>query len=1018
MRIRNYPYRSHSYIFNRYLLSVKLLPVCYNILATVSRWGYCVVLTMENTIHIRGARQHNLKNVNLDIPKNKLVVFTGVSGSGKSSMAFDTIFAEGQRRYVESLSTYARQFLGVMEKPDVDVIEGLSPSISIDQKTSSRNPRSTVGTVTEIYDYLRLLFARIGHPHCPVCGREIANQSLDEIVSSILALINKTVKDNNKIRFLILSPLVVDRKGEFSSLFTNLKAQGFRYVRVDRVIMDLSNDFVLIKTNKHSIDVVIDRISLSNKDLKSEGYVKNLESRISQSVEQALKLSQGLVIVAEVKDKSLEMPEFPVDLVDHLFSEKFSCPVDNIQLPEIEPRTFSFNSPQGACDNCHGIGKVLKIDPNLVLSSDISITEGGILPFANIFEHDTWYARLILQVCSENGINPRVPIKNLTKQQIDLLMSGSDEREYKVEGTNRFGRTTYIYESFQGVLKELEKRHSETESDWVRAEIEKYMIETICSMCDGKRLKKEALNITINNLSIADVVEKTTIEAQEWIKNISNAANILTDKEKNIGNLIIKEIQARINFLTSVGLEYLTLNRSAGSLAGGEAQRIRLASQIGSGLTGVLYVLDEPTIGLHPRDNQRLIDTLQKLKELGNTVVVVEHDEETIRQADHIVDFGPGAGKDGGYLVAQGSLRDIEDNPTSITGRFLSGKRKIDVSQIQGQLDLPEKKLTIFGCNMFNLKNIDVSYPLSKLVVITGVSGSGKSTLLVETTYQALNSKLNKAYISQNAGYRKIEGVENIDRVILIDQSPIGRTPRSNPATYTKVFDVIRDVFAATREARASGFKKGYFSFNVKGGRCEACEGQGQIKIEMQFMSDLWITCEVCHGKRYNSQILDIHFKGKNISQILSLSVKEAIEFFHSNPHILSKLTTLDEVGLGYIELGQPATTLSGGEAQRVKLASELTKKATGKTVYILDEPTTGLHFADVEQLLKVLKILVSRGNSVFIIEHNLDVIKNADWIIDLGPEGGGNGGYIVAEGNPREVSKSKKSYTGMYLAR
>ena len=941
---------------------------------------------MDGQIRVRGARQHNLKNVNLDIPKNKFICFTGVSGSGKSSMAFDTIYAEGQRRYVESLSTYARQFLGIMEKPDVDLIEGLSPSISIDQKISSRNPRSTVGTVTEIYDYLRLLFARIGHPHCPICGREISTQTLDEIVTSITSLIDKTTNERKNFRFLILSPLVVDRKGEFSSLFTNLKAQGYRYVRLDKQIKDLTEDFVLIKTNKHSIEVVIDRISLSNKDIKNEGFAKNLKSRISQSVELTLKLSQGLVIISEIMDKALEMPEFPKDMVDHLYSEKFSCPVDNIQLPEIEPRTFSFNSPHGACEVCHGIGKILKIDPSLILSPDISITEGGILPFANIFEHDTWYARLILQVSNEHGINPRIPIRNLSKEQIDLLFDGTGDKEYKVEGTNRFGRITYIYEKFMGILKELERRHSETESDWVRAEVEKYMVETTCPSCNGKRLKKEALNITIDKLSIANVVDKTIKEVEAWIKKVSTTPAILNEKEKNIGSLIIKEVETRINFLTSVGLDYLTLDRSAGSLAGGEAQRIRLASQIGSGLTGVLYVLDEPTIGLHPKDNQKLINTLKKLRDLGNSVVVVEHDEETIRQSDHVVDFGPGAGKDGGYVVAQGTVADIIKKKSSITGKFLSGKRKIDIPSVQQNLNIEENMLTIYGCNKFNLKDIDVTFPLSKLVVITGVSGSGKSTLLVETAYQAITKELHKFYRGQMLSYQKLEGVEHIDRVILIDQSPIGRTPRSNPATYTKVFDHIRDVFALTREARASGFNKGYFSFNVKGGRCEACEGQGQIKIEMQFMSDIWITCEVCKGARYNSQILDIHYKGKNISKILELSVSEAIEFFHSHPQILSKLNTLEEVGLGYIELGQPATTLSGGEAQRVKLASELTKKATGKTVYILDEPTTGLHFADVEKLLKVLRILVSRGNSVFIIEHNLDVIKNADWVIDLGP--------------------------------
>jgi len=985
-------------------------------ITTVSRWGRCVVdNNMQDKIEIRGARQHNLKNVDLDIPKNKLVTFTGVSGSGKSSMAFDTIYAEGQRRYVESLSTYARQFLGIMEKPDLDSITGLSPAISIDQKTTSRNPRSTVGTVTEIYDYLRLLFARIGHPHCPECGREISTQSLDEIVSAIINLIITSLKRNKTFRFLILSHMVKDRKGEFSSLFNNLKAQGFKYVRVDGQIKETSENFVLIKTNKHTIEAVIDRISLSSSDIKVPIFIKNLETRISQSAEQALKLSEGLIVVAEILDKTLALPEFPKEFTDHLFSEKFACPFDNIQLPEIEPRSFSFNSPHGACDGCHGIGKILKINQNLLFSYDISIKEGGILPFANIFEHDTWYSRLLLKVCQENSINPQTPMRNLPKESINLLLEGTGEKEYKVEGTNRFGKLTYIYENFTGVIYELEKRHRDSESEWVKAEIEKYMTETLCPKCDGKRLKKESLGVTIAGLSIADVAGLTIEESQNFVKSLYDS-NKLSEKEKEISKLIIKEIDDRITFLTNVGLEYLTLNRSAGTLAGGEAQRIRLASQIGSGLTGVLYVLDEPTIGLHPKDNQRLISTLKDLRDMGNSVVVVEHDEETIRESDYIVDFGPGAGKEGGEVVAQGTLEDIIENKKSITGQFLKGVRKINPGNIPLQFELGEKSLKIFGCDRFNLKNIDVSFPLGKLVAITGVSGSGKSTLLVETLYPALLSELQNTIQNEILGYKKIEGTENLDKVILIDQSPIGRTPRSNPATYTKMFDLIRDIFADTREAKSQGFKKGHFSFNVKGGRCEACEGQGRIKIEMQFMSDIWITCEVCKGTRYNSQTLDVHYKGKNISQILDMSVKDAIEFFHTHPQVVAKLETLKEVGLSYIELGQPATTLSGGEAQRVKLATELSKKATGRTIYILDEPTTGLHFADVEKLLQVLKLLVSKGNSVFIIEHNLDVIKNADWILDLGPGGGDNGGQIVAQGTPDEVRRNKKSYTGMYI--
>lgn len=979
----------------------------------------------SDIIRVRGARQHNLKNIDVDIPKNKLVVFTGVSGSGKSSLAHDTIYAEGQRRYVESLSSYARQFLGIMEKPDVDLIEGLSPSISIDQKTTSKNPRSTVGTITEIYDYLRLLYARVGHPHCPVCGREISRQTLDQIVEEHMELIEAISKTKKQARFLILSPVVRDKKGEFTALFDNLLAKGYKKVRIDGYIKDLSGDLVLIKTNKHTIDVIVDKLTINSKDLKNNIYKGNIKGRLADSIGQALKLSEGLVILTEILDKTFEMPEYPKKFTDHLFSERFSCPVDNIQIPEIEPRTFSFNSPHGACPTCNGIGKILKIEPNLIFAPEISITEGGILPFKNIFDHDTWYSRLILRVCEEKNIDPHTSIANLTQDKIDILLNGTGLHEYRVDGTNRFGSETSIYETFPGIVSELERKHSSTDSDWIRAEIEKYMKEKVCPECGGARLKKEALSVTIEALSIAEVSSYTITEGLNWFKSLQDADSPLSQREISIGALILKEIVTRLNFLASVGIEYLTLERPSASLSGGEAQRIRLASQIGSGLSGVLYVLDEPTIGLHQKDNQKLIDTLKKLRDLGNTIIVVEHDAEMIKQADYVVDFGPGAGKLGGELVALGTPFAISKNVKSLTGQYLSGKRRVEVGN--GKLEArkgsakldkiyPTHSLKILGCQQFNLKNIDVTFPLGKLVAITGVSGSGKSTLLVETLYPALMLELSRFKNRDVGAFRRLEGQDWVDKVILIDQSPIGRTPRSNPATYTKLFDPIRDVFASTREARSAGFKKGRFSFNVRDGRCEACEGQGQNKIEMQFMSDIWVTCEVCKGMRYNAQTLEVSYRGKNISEVLNLTVSEAKEFFHSHPLILNKLDTLTAVGLGYIELGQSATTLSGGEAQRVKLSSELSKKASGKTVYILDEPTTGLHFADVEKLLSVLKILVLKGNSVFIIEHNLDVIRNCDWIIDLGPEGGENGGDIVAQGTVSDVKKLKSSYTGQFL--
>jgi excinuclease ABC subunit A len=971
---------------------------------------------MENCIKIRGARQHNLKNIDLDIPKDKLVVLTGVSGSGKSSLAFDTLYAEGQRRYVESLSSYARQFLGVMEKPDVDSIEGLSPAISIDQKTTSHNPRSTVGTVTEIYDYIRLLFARIGHPHCPTCGREISHQTLDQIVDQATKLIDDTIRTDKKAWFLILSPVVQDRKGEFSQLFDNLKSKGYRQVRIDGFIHDLSEDLILIKTNKHTIEAVVDRMSVNADKSRGPTSRQEMKLRLADSIQQGLNLSEGLIIFAQVLDKEFSMPEAPKNFSDHLFSERFACPIDNISLPEIEPRTFSFNSPQGACPTCTGLGKILKAEPDLIFSEELSIMEGGVLPFSNMFEHETWYGRIFKQMCADEKIDMHKAIKDLGEKEKEILLRGTGDKLYKVYGTNRFGKETFIWHKFEGCIPELERRYVESESDWVREEIKKYMREKICPDCQGARLKKEALSITIDGLSIADVTAFSIVKSISWVQSLSES-QVTNAREKEIAKLIIKETTGRLKFLLSVGLEYLTLNRVAGSLSGGEAQRIRLASQIGSGLTGVLYVLDEPTIGLHPRDDQKLIDTLKKLRDLGNTVVVVEHDATMMKQSDWITDFGPGAGKNGGEVIAVGTPDQIMNDPKSITGKYLSGKKKIQLNTTAtNRNESTANNLTIFGCNKYNLKNIDVKFPLGKLVSITGVSGSGKSTLLVDTLYPGLQKEFNPSYRGETGGYKRIEGLENIDKAILIDQSPIGRTPRSNPATYTGLFDPIRDVFTSMRESKTLGFKKGRFSFNVRGGRCEACEGQGQIKIEMQFMSDIWVTCDVCHGKRYNTQTLEVTYRGKNIAEVLGLTVDDALEFFHAHPQIEQKLETLSLVGLGYMELGQPATTLSGGEAQRVKLATELSRRATGKTVYILDEPTTGLHFADVERLLRVLKLLVQKGNSVFVIEHNLDVVRNSDWVIDLGPEGGDGGGELIAVGKPTEISKIKSSYTGQYL--
>ncbi len=959
---------------------------------------------MPEKIIIKGARVHNLKNITVDIPKNKLVVFTGISGSGKSSLAFDTIYAEGQRRYVESLASYARQFLGIMDKPDVDTIEGLSPAISIDQKSTSHNPRSTVGTITEIYDYLRLLFARIGHPHCPICGREISHKSLDQIVDEIQRLAK--AKSRIKTRILLLAPVVRDRKGEFKELFSDIAKRGYHYLRIDGQVKSLDEDFVLIKTNKHSIDVVVDRLTLPAE-----------KSRLSQSTEAALRLADGTVIATEIQDKTFEIPEYPTKLTDHLYSEKFACPVDNISLAEIEPRTFSFNSPHGACGTCNGLGTVRKVDRDLVINPNLSIEEGAILPWARIVQSDTWQWRVLETVAKDNDIALDVPFGLLSQKAKELILLGDETKFYRVTGPNRFGKIVSWDTAFEGVVANLERKYNSTESDYVRSEIEKFMQIDTCSKCNGSRLKPEALSITIDKNSIAEISMLSISELTAWLRITANGnSKMLSEREKIIAKPILKELISRVQFLIDVGLDYLTIDRSANTLAGGEAQRIRLASQIGSGLSGVLYVLDEPSIGLHQRDNRRLITTLKRLRDLKNTVIVVEHDREMILSADEILDFGPGAGDHGGRIIAKGTPLQLMKNSLSLTGKYLSGKRQI---KIQGEKTLEKfesnNKIVLKGAKEHNLKNITVEFPLGKFICITGVSGSGKSTLVHDILYKALASKLYRTREKAGA-FEDIEGHENIDKAILIDQSPIGRTPRSNPATYTGTFTFVRELFAQTTDARIRGYKPGRFSFNVKGGRCEACEGEGQVKIEMQFLPDVYVDCEVCSGKRYNEEALEIHYRGKNIAEVLNMTVEEALSFFENIPQIKQKLQTIYDVGLGYIRLGQPAPTLSGGEAQRVKLATELSKRSTGKTLYILDEPTTGLHFADIERLLLILRRLVDLGNTVVIIEHNMDVIKNTDWIIDLGPEGGTDGGKIVATGTPYQLSQVAVSHTGQYL--
>ena len=941
-----------------------------------------------DAIFVKGAREHNLKNIDVVIPRDKLVVITGVSGSGKSSLAFDTIYAEGQRRYVESLSAYARQFLGQMEKPDVDYIEGLSPAVSIDQKGPSRNPRSIVGTVTEIYDYLRLLFARVGHPHCPKCGREISRQTVQQIVDSILALPQGS-------RIMIMAPLVRDRKGEHQAIFEDLRKAGYVRVRVDGRIYDLSEEFQLDKNKKHSIEAVVDRLLI---DEATE------TSRIADSVETALKLGAGVVLVSIVDGEEL------------LFSEHFACVHCGVSLGEMAPRTFSFNSPHGACPDCTGLGNKLEIDPDLgIPNKELTLAEGAIQPWARSGSISTWYESMVAAVARRHGFSVNVPVKNLSQEHLKALLYGNGGG-VMVRYRDHHGRIREYYSGFEGVIPNLERRYRETESDYTRAEIERYMSSYPCPTCQGKRLKPESLAVTINGKNIIEVTSMSVTEALGWVQAISGEKTgqpRLSPRELTIARQILKEIRARLGFLIDIGLDYLTLDRRSATLSGGEAQRIRLATQIGSGLMGVLYICDEPTVGLHAADNYRLIATLKRLRDLGNTIIIVEHDEAMMRAADHIIDMGPGAGEHGGEIVTTGSIDDIMTHPDSVTGQYLSGRKEIPLPRKRRPGS--GKELIIKGARQNNLKNIDVHIPLGMFVCITGVSGSGKSTLIDEILYKKLAQVFYKAK-DRPGECDGILGLEYIDKVVNIDQSPIGRTPRSNPATYTTTFTPIRELFAQVPEARMRGYPPGRFSFNVKGGRCEACEGQGYIQIEMQFLPDVTVACELCKGKRYNREALEIRFKGKNIAEVLEMSVEEALDFLQHFPKVKSKLQTLYDVGLGYIKLGQPATTLSGGEAQRVKLATELSRRSTGKTLYILDEPTTGLSFHDVAALLKVLQRLVESGNTVVIIEHHLDVIKNADYIIDLGPGAGDRGGYVIARGTPEEIAQKDGCLTGQYL--
>jgi excinuclease ABC subunit A len=932
----------------------------------------------KSAIVVKGAREHNLKNIDVEIPRDRLVVITGLSGSGKSSLAFDTIYAEGQRRYVESLSAYARQFLGQMDKPDVDRIEGLSPAISIDQRTTSRNPRSTVGTVTEIYDYLRLLFARIGVPHCPQCGRVITQQTVEQIVDQILRLPQDT-------RVQILAPVVKDRKGEYRRVFDEIRREGFARVRVDGEVRDVSGSIELDRYKTHRIEIVVDRVVLRS----------GIESRLADSVEIALKHGEGIVVVDPIGHKEL------------VFSERLACPECGVSFEELTPRMFSFNSPYGACEECTGLGGTRNVDPDLVLDLSRSINQGGILPWGNP-QSTTYYSGLLHAISEPRSIDLDASLGDLTDDQRRILLYGSGDRLYRVRYRDSRGRTREWQTRFEGIVNNLERRYRETQSDYAREEIEKFMSWRECPRCRGARLKPEVLAVTVSGRSIVEVTRLSVKECLSYFESID-----LTEKEQIIARQVLKEIRERLSFLINVGLDYLSLDRSAGTLSGGEAQRIRLATQIGSSLVGVLYILDEPSIGLHPRDNGRLIATLKGLRDLGNTVIVVEHDQETILSADHVIDIGPGAGEDGGRVVYSGPVDGIMQCEDSVTAQYLSGRRSVPVPEVRRECN--GKHLVVKGASEHNLKSIDVAFPLGVFTVVTGVSGSGKSTLVNEILYKALANRLNRA--ATKAGrHTDIVGTDFLDKVINIDQAPIGRTPRSNPATYTGVFDPVRELFSLTPEARARGYAPGRFSFNVKGGRCEACRGDGMIKIEMHFLPDVYVPCEVCKGKRYNRETLEIKFRGKTIADVLDMTVSEALKFFKNIPRVRRKLQVLDDVGLGYMRLGQPATTLSGGEAQRIKLSSELSKRSTGRTLYILDEPTTGLHFADVHRLLDVLNRLVDAGNTVIVIEHNLDVIKSADYVIDLGPEGGDEGGRVVATGTPEELSGLENTYTGIYL--
>ncbi|MGZ6389279.1 MAG: excinuclease ABC subunit UvrA [Ktedonobacterales bacterium] len=1031
----------------------------------------------QDRIAVRGAREHNLKNIDVVIPRDKLVVITGLSGSGKSSLAFDTIFAEGQRRYVESLSSYARQFLGQLEKPDVDHIDGLSPAISIDQKSTSHNPRSTVGTVTEIYDYMRLLYARVGHPHCPQCGREVSQQSVEQIVDAVTGLPDNT-------RLMLLAPLVRGRKGEYKQVFEEMRRAGYVRVRVDGEVRDLSEDIELDKYKQHTIEVVVDRLVIrhprpeENPDGESHANGRALlrvaeratayvaesadtrqadpeasqRSRVADSVETTLKLGSGVILVSIIGGE------------ERLYSEHFACVYCGISLEAFEPSSFSFNSPKGACPECTGLGSKLEIDEDLVITNeDLSINEGAILPWSRLASTSQWYSTILAAVAKQFKFSLDTPWNELTEEARRIVLHGTPT-SVTFYYSNRQGTRRQHEITFEGVIPNLERRYREA-SESGRQEIEQYMSARPCPVCHGDRLKKEVLAVTVGERNIVQVSNLAILNALRFFealaketeangkggnedaealpanvisingngrsgkngkngkarvlpeRDLTDMADVtpLTERERIIARQILKEIQARLGFLVDVGLDYLSISRSAATLSGGEAQRIRLATQIGSSLMGVLYILDEPSIGLHQRDNARLIRTLLHLRDLGNTLLVVEHDEDTMHAADHIIDMGPGAGEHGGYVVAEGTLQEVVANPASLTGQFLSGKRSVPVPE--RRRDGNGRDLTIHGARENNLKNIDVSIPLGKFVVVTGVSGSGKSSLVNEILYKDLAQRLNRAH-TRAGDHDEIEGVEALDKVIDIDQSPIGRTPRSNPATYTGAFTPIREIFAQVPESRLRGYQPGRFSFNIKGGRCEVCKGEGQLTIEMNFLPDVYVTCEACKGKRYNREALEIHYKGKTISDVLEMTVEEALHFFEAVPSIANRLRTLNDVGLGYIRLGQPATTLSGGEAQRIKLATELARRATGRTMYILDEPTTGLHFADVERLLQVLQRLVDSGNTVVVIEHNLDVIKSADWLIDLGPEGGDRGGEVVAVGTPEEIASIPESYTGQFLAK